>query len=137
MACWLGWDKSFVPGHGPFRADEAYRGTGSSVRFKGFNRLRAEKKIEQVGGVSFRFAQKALEASWDARDLAGQLTAPILMFQAANDGVVLTGGQDDVCQRAKNCRKLALANAQHELHLEVDTIRDSWLQEIRGFFSNP
>jgi len=137
IACWLGWDKSFVPGHGPFHADELYRGTGSAVRYKGFNRLRVEKKDEQVGGVSFRFAQKALEATWDMRDDAEKLVAPILMFQAGNDDVVMTGGQDYVCQRAKNCRKVAFANARHELHLEVDTIRDPWLQEIRQFFNAP
>lgn len=134
IACWLGFDKSFVPGHGPFHYDEPYRGTGSAVRFKAFNQLRWDKKDERIGGVSYRFAQKALEATWDMRDDAEKLTAPILMFQAGNDDVVLTGGQDYVCQRAKQCRKLTFPNARHEIHIEIDAIRDPWLQEIRNFF---
>jgi lysophospholipase len=133
IACWLGFDKSFVPGHGPFRLNEAYRGTGSAVRYRAFNQLRWDHKGERVGGVSFRFAQKALEATWDMRHDADKLVAPILMFQAGNDDVVLTGGQDYVCQRAKQCRKLTFPEARHEIHIESDAIRDAWLDEIRKF----
>jgi lysophospholipase len=137
IACWLGFDRSFAPGHGPFHFDEPYRGTGSAVRYKAFNQLRWDRKDERVGGVSFRFAQKALEATWDMRDDAEKLIAPILMFQAGNDDVVMTGGQDYVCQRAKQCRKLTFPEARHEIHVEVDAIRNPWLQEIRQFFSRP
>jgi lysophospholipase len=137
IACWLGFDKSFVPGHGPLQFDEAYRGTSSAVRYKAFHQLRWDRKEERIGGVSFRFAQKALEATWDMRDDAHKLLAPILMFQAGEDDVVLTGGQDYVCQRAKQCRKLTFPKARHEIHNESDAIREPWLQEIRQFFTHP
>ncbi len=137
IACWLGLDKSFAVGQGPFDLNESYRGTGSAVRFKAFNQLRWDRKDERVGGVSYRFAQKALEATWDMRDDAEKLTTPILMFQAGSDEVVMTGGQDYVCQRAKQCRKLMFPDARHEIHVESDSIRNVWLQEIRQFFTDP
>ncbi|HYX38642.1 MAG TPA: alpha/beta fold hydrolase [Oligoflexus sp.] len=137
IACWLGFDKRFVPGHGPFRYHEEYRGTGSPVRYRAFNKLRAERKDELVGGVSFGFGLRALEATYEMRDHAAKLLVPILMFQAGNDEVVLTGGQDHVCQLAKQCRKLVFPEARHELHIESDGIRDSWLREIRQFISAP
>jgi lysophospholipase len=137
IACWLGFEKSFVPGHGPLQFVEAYRGTSSELRYKAFHQLRWDRQEERVGGVSFRFAQKALEATWKMRDDAHKLMAPMLMFQAGNDDVVLTEGQDYVCQRAKQCRKLTFPEARHEIHIERDRIRNDWLQEIRQFLAHP
>ncbi len=137
LMCWLGYDKTFVFGNGPYQLNESYRGTGSAVRFQAFKELRVQRPEERVGGVSWRFAQKALVATWDMRRDAEKLIMPILMLQSGNDDVVLTGGQDYVCQRAKQCKKISFPEARHELHIETDNIRDVWLSSIRGFLTNP
>lgn len=137
IACWFGFDKTFVPGHGPFNVNDTYRGTGSAVRFKAFNELRAQKTAEIMGGVSYRFTQQALVATWDMRRDAKKLLAPILMFQSGKDDVVLTGGQDYVCQHAKQCQKVVFPDARHEIHIETDAIRDPWLQNLRQFLGTP
>lgn len=137
VACWMGFDKDFVAGHGHYDPQEKYRGTGSDIRFQAFRELRLSKPDELVGGVSYRFAQKAIEATWEMRQDAEKLTMPMLMFQAGNDDVVFAEGQDYVCQRAKQCRKVVVPNALHEIHVETDALRESWLQEIRRFLSEP
>ena len=137
LACWLGMDKNYTLNSGPYQANEAFRGTTSEIRFRLFRQLRIARAAEQVGGASYRFAQKALEATQTMRDQAEKLSTPLLMLQAGSDDVVLTGGQDFVCQHAKNCRKVVIPGALHELHIETDRLRDVWLAEVRGFFTSP
>ncbi len=134
---WLGFDKTFAIGHGHFKIDDSYRGTSSKVRFAAFNQLRASKPEELTGGVSWRFAQQAMRATWEMRKDAEKLLAPMLMMQAMKDDVVLTKGQDYVCQRAKKCQKISFPEARHELHIESDAIRMPWLSAIREFLATP
>jgi len=133
----IGLAKSYVYGQGPFDENETYRGTNSMVRYRAFHALRIARKQERVGGVSYRFVKEAIRATWYMRERAAELREPILLLQAGSDEVVLTGGQDYVCQQAKNCRKVAFPEARHEIHIEKDSIRQTWMSEARAFLAAP
>ena len=54
-------------------------------------------------------------------------------MQAGNDLLVETEGQDYVCNKAPDCRKIGFPKAMHEILNEVDPIRDKADADIASF----
>ncbi len=133
LADLFGKGNTYIPGQGPWDPDEAYRGTTSATRYQFFRQLRIDHPKEIIGGTSMHWYKRGYETIWDTRKRAAELEAPILMFQAGADEIISGPGQDIICQKAKNCRKLRFEKANHDIHLETDVIRDQWLLEVRRF----
>ena len=76
----LGMGEKFVFGHGPYDPNESYRGTHSANRFAAVKTKRDEFKDQWIGGVTFSFVARCLEATWAMRNHSGKLTMPILML---------------------------------------------------------
>jgi len=131
----FGKKKSYVFGGGPWDKNESYRGTASEIRYQAFHKLRVAYSKEVVGSSSFHWVAEAYEATWNMRKVSDSLLQPILMFQAGRDEVVMVKGQDYVCERARQCRKVVLPESQHETHIEADVTRNVWIKEIRDFLS--
>ena len=132
LGCWTGFGEFYLPGHEPYRPDEAYRGTTSQARYSFFNGWRAAHPEEVVGGASFRWGREAVVATQHIQGLAATVTTPLLLLQAEGEQVVENSAQDEFCQRAPQCRKQVIAQALHELHLGADSTRDRWLAAIRA-----
>ncbi|WP_309646479.1 alpha/beta hydrolase [Phenylobacterium sp.] len=65
-------------------------------------------------------------ASRDAHDRAAAARAPILMLNADNDA-------QSLCQRASDCRQIALPGARRAVHLEADRWRAPWRASVIDF----
>ncbi len=133
----LGFGESYVFGHGPYDGKEINIVTSSEIRRSVWLKHKLRHMEEVVSGATFSWLRASLEATWFMKENAHALKLPILMLQAGNDLYVETEGQNIVCQRAPNCRKVVFPEAKHEILNEVDSIRRQAFQEILQFSLAP
>lgn len=133
IAEWLDFGHHYVPSHGPFRPDEPNKVSQSDIR-RGLEIEMKQKNPDlTVGGATYSWVRASLEATWQMKERAGEISTPILMLQAENDQVVLNQGQDIVCAKAQKCTLEIVPKAGHELIQEIDAIRGPVMQMIRDF----
>ncbi len=130
----LGFGGAYVPTHGPYDPNEANYVSSSETRRQLELDLKQRYAQELVAGATVSWARASLEATWAMKQVADQITTPVLMLQAGKDEIVLSEGQDIVCSRAQNCRKEFFAQAKHEILMETDPIRNRALKLIFAFF---
>jgi lysophospholipase len=102
---WSLWEQEIIPGTEPIR----------------------------FGGVTRRWLRESLAAGQRALRRAGQIEAPLLLLQAGQDGIVRLSAQDRFCRRARNCTRLRLPEARHEILIEQDQVRGSAIERIKSF----
>ena len=109
--------------------------TRSEARYSALvQETEAEHPEARMGGVSYRWVQKALEATGKIGKDASQVQIPVLLFQAGQDKIVKPGGQNRFCARILNCRMIQFPDSEHEILMERDEIRSDALREALGFF---
>lgn len=123
-----------APFTGEFSPNEENTVTSSEVRRRLFFAERVAYKDHIVGPPTSGFALEAIKATRDMRSTAEKLKNPIMMFQAGDDSIVKTEGQDFVCSRAALCEKILFEKGKHELLMEKDDIRDEIFERLSKFF---
>lgn len=139
LASWIGMDREFALGHGPYDPNAPFEGndsTHSEVRFRTWPDAVREDPRLAVGGPSFRWVQQGLKATRRVAKLAKRHAAPTLVLQAGLDTVVRPGGQERFCSRAPDCQIERFPEAKHHLLQETDAIRDGVLARILEFFAS-
>lgn len=137
----IGLGASYAPGQGgaydsnaPFEENKL---THSVDRFVMSKRLIKKYPELAIGGPTNQWSKVAIEATWDIKSNASELTTPFLMLQARQDEIVITAGQDEVCSKAQACTKVAFGSTEdpagHELLMEKDSIRNNVLDTIEGY----
>lgn len=134
----LGLGQEYVWGLGPRRSNVWSMGshTHSTIRKK--KRLYQEERFPRhwIGGPTMKWLKASLDATSSMKKLAPQMATQSLLFQAGRDQVVLSAGQDIVCQRAPACEKIVFPNAYHEIYMEADDIRERALALTHAFFQD-
>ncbi|MFW7380753.1 MAG: alpha/beta fold hydrolase [Oligoflexus sp.] len=133
FAEWIGFGDAYVYTHGPYDPNEENHVTSSVARYQRQIRWRVANPQKNLGGATIAWARASLEATWEMRSHAEQMTTPILLLQAGKDIVVKVDGQDYVCSQAADCQKVYFADAKHEILQESDSIRDRALEAILEF----
>ena len=87
----------------------------------------------RMGGRSLGWFAAFFDASEAAARDAGKVTIPTLMLDAGRDKMVTATPQTRVCDAMPACRETRYPNAGHDLHLESDAIRQSWLTTVIDF----
>lgn len=134
----LGMGNAYVPGgakydpFGPFEENEL---THSQIRFSIRRELISRHPQIALRGPTNRWLRESLKAARQARDTAVKIEVPVLLLQAEMDTAVRPKGQDEFCRRTKDCTKVALAGARHEILLERDDVRDKALAYILDFLN--
>lgn len=137
---WLGKTACYAPGQKDYQAlpfaDNVL--THSETRYQLLVDLYEQEPELQLGGVSLRWLQEALQAGDLAIAKAGQIATPLLVLQADKDVVVDNKAQQDFCARLAHCQggsPTVIKNAAHELFLEQDPQRNRALTTILDFFA--
>lgn len=127
----------YAPGQGPFDPTtwtlEECGVTSSYIRWKLERDWLVDNEKKILGGATNKWIKEALEGTLEARGRAWEIKTPVLMLQASEDHHVKLGGQDKVCSRAKNCEKVVVEGALHELPIEADFFRDQAMTAIESF----
>lgn len=127
----------YVLGHGPFDGKYHLEESGTSNKYRYENHLEELKENEKLqrSGGSFKWLLESLKATDKIlkNKNVEKIDIPILLFQAGRDTFVRAGGQNEFCERVKNCRKIRFGNAKHEIFLENDEILIEYLKKIKEF----
>lgn len=86
------------------------------------------------GGATYNWVKVCLEAGWLALQQADTIDTPLLVFQAEEDSIVRLEGEEELCDKARDCKEIYFHGSRHEILMETDAIRDIALDYIRTFF---
>jgi lysophospholipase len=91
-----------------------------------------------INGPSNQWVDQVLQTMLIVKSMPFlKINIPIVMFQAGRDSLVLPEYQENYCRRDANCHLVPIADAQHEILLERDGIRnDIALPNIYKLFNS-
>jgi lysophospholipase len=91
-----------------------------------------------LGGVTFAWltATFASIAHIQRPGFLEGVQTPVLMVAAEADRVVSVAAQKSACRRLPNCRLLIIADARHEILMEIDAIRSRFWEAFDAFIAN-
>jgi lysophospholipase len=133
---WIGQGESYAPGKGPRDPSRPFADNGvtqSYARWAASEGILAQEPGLGLGGVTNRWLKESLEATQYIDRRADDIPMPTLLLQAAKDGIVLPGRQDDFCARSPSCTKVVMQDGMHEMLMERDDVRSATLDAITSF----
>jgi lysophospholipase len=135
----VGKARDWAKGQGPYSPAETFAGntlTTSELRWNTRHQVLIDYPVVQLGGPSNRWVQQALDFASDLRKNASLFQPPAIVFQAANDQVVIAGDETSFCSSAPHCQLAnSYPNGKHELIREQDYIRSDLYERALKFFS--
>lgn len=134
----LGWGQSYAFGQkAPRQQLFAKAATQSWPRWNHYISFvsRPEEAPRATGGATFHWLREALRttATFEDAELVKKIKAPILIFQATDDGYVDNEAQVRFCSLAPRCTLQAVPLSKHEIYREKDTVRAPYLEKILAF----
>lgn len=115
----------------PFEKNDV---TGSAERFWMANTIFKLYPESIIGGPSSGWVERSLTASSRIAERMSEVTSPLSIFQAGRDQIVKLPKQSRGCEMAKACILVRYPNAQHEILMEKDSIRDDAFTQIESHF---
>lgn len=86
-----------------------------------------------VGATTFRWVRESLTFTKNLREKA-EIQIPSRLFTAPNDKITVPFGAVLICGRSPQCIAHQVLDAEHEILMEKDFIRNPVIEEIRIFF---
>lgn len=117
--------------------------THSKPRYQYF-RATYEKTPElKLGGITYNWLAQSIQALDKAEDELDKVKTPLLVIQAGGDRVIDNAGQDLFCEKlqahGQPCvggKPIVVADAEHELLIEKDELRNQVMAQIIDFYQN-
>jgi lysophospholipase len=93
----------------------------------------------RLGSPTFGWTHNALLGTQELRGDAGLVRKPVLLFSSLGDRLVDPAGHREVCDRINEangplCERVEIADAEHELFIERDEIRNAIFDRMLAFF---
>ena len=87
----------------------------------------------RLGRATYRWVAQSIQATQALRLQPERIKPPVMLFQAANDAIVVPAAQTVFCAAAPNCELVPIANARHELFYADDSVRTNLLAQMFAF----
>jgi len=113
---------------------ETNKVTGSRARWWMNNFICKTYPQTIIGGPSSGWVNESLHETKKIRSKASNIKAKTLILQAGLDQFVVNEAEDEACSQMAKCHLISFPDAQHEILMEQDSIRDSAFQQIESFF---
>lgn len=127
----------YVLGHGPYDGTYDFEGanTTSEARYARAWETRENNPVLQMGGGSYKWLSESYHATQMATSYgqASKVKIPVILFQAGQDSLVGSDGQNKFVKYAKNCKMVRYENAKHEIYAETDEILQDYLGKVFKF----
>ena len=119
----------------PFDGNEL---TSSSARYRYFRQVYEQEPKLQLGGITFAWIVRAVEALELAFNELDKVNVPVLVLQAGQEMIIDNRAQNMFCQELTRITgtlhaPLVFSKGKHELFIESDDIRKQVLAEIFQF----
>ena len=90
----------------------------------------------KIGGPSSRWLAQSCEYSKKSVKEAHKIKIPFLLFSAQSDDIVSEKAQEKFCDNASEfCKAFSIEDAEHEIFIERDEIRNKVLTKTLNFFN--
>ena len=141
----LGQGMQYAPGQDDLNPNQSRNEgivTHSDARWNSSQQNKVDFPELRLGGASFGFVWQSILATRLIQNEASSIRIPVLMLKAEpkNELVVESEGQDRFfsrlpkgCRISKQCRKVVVSGAWHEILMEKDSMRDLAFKEIFDF----
>lgn len=133
----MGKGKDYIPGGGPSRTEEHFEDnkvTSSLSRFEMARELERENKSLIMGASTNQWVLEGIKLGRKTFRSKKKLGAtPVLLFQAGIEHFSRYKRQDKLCEKLKNCSRILVKNAKHEILMERDSIREPVMKKILSF----
>ena len=117
--------------------------THSKARYQYFRDTYEKNPQLKLGGITFNWLVQSIQALEVAQDELNKVKTPILVVQAGGDRVIDNSGQDLFCEKLQQhgqpCfsgKPIVVADAEHELFIEQDKMRNQLMTQIIEFYQN-
>ena len=117
--------------------------THSQARYKYFRDTYEKTPELKLGGITYNWLSQSIQALDAAQEDLSKVKTPLLVVQAGGDKVIDNAGQDLFCQKLQEyghpCfsgKPLVIADAEHELFIEKDEMRNQLMTKIIEFYQN-
>lgn len=131
----IGKGEEYAPGKTPYRPeDDLFKSnevTHSEPRFDMNKSFFKRYPDLALGGASARWVSQSLKATKNIHKLGPKVSAPIVIFQAGDDRVVINSRQSQFCALAPRCNLVHFPEAFHEVLMESDSIREKAINRLR------
>ncbi|MEM9102913.1 MAG: alpha/beta fold hydrolase [Pseudomonadota bacterium] len=87
-----------------------------------------------TSGATNGWVNQWLDGTFKLRHYAYKIKTPLVIAQAGIDSLVKPGGQNYVCEQARDCKVIEFPEARHEIYREKDSIRAPYIQKMFQFF---
>jgi lysophospholipase len=114
---------------------EKQRATRDRARWKRMQALLRAQPFLRTFGPTFGWLRAAFRSmhNMNSRDFPEEIVTPVLIVAAGSDRIVLTPPQADYAKRLKNGRYAEIADSEHEILMERDSIRAQFWRAFDGF----
>jgi lysophospholipase len=131
-ACLLGFGDAFVPGgSGKAWESETFennRLTSDPVRYQRFHDVLNRAPELALGSPTIGWIAAAMKSMAEIDNLAftNGIKVPVLIVASGNDSIVSLAATEIFTSRLKNCARIVVAGAKHEVLQERDELRDQF-----------
>lgn len=130
----LGKSENFAPTQKPYDPNEKFpdqRSTHSWLRFRLEQELWKIYPHLPLDGTTVGWVKTSLDWSLKMRRQKNVFQVPTLLFQATEDSLVKSRGQDVICAASPGfCEKLVIQGSYHEILVEDDRVRDQFMNHL-------
>lgn len=134
----LGRGKKRLFTQGTFNPDMPFKRScsDSEARYSYYQNKRRQNPCYQTSAASYAWGSSAIRAGYRAvsRKNASQVTIPVLLCQAGNDGQVRAFAQRKFIKRVRNGELCVYPASKHELYRAENTVLKPYMEKIMGFF---
>lgn len=134
----LGMTNAYVWGQGDYQAQPFAKNplTNCPIRYRVFREMMAKHSQNQLGGISFTWLLRAIDAMRTLRSAAPDMLLPVLVFQAQQEQIVDNVKMTQFVEKLPNCTFIKVDNAKHELLFEKDAVRAKVLTKMLAFIES-
>ncbi len=141
LACSLGYGEEYAPGETDYnfsKKKDIY--TSSEPRWSMMTSFVKSEPKAILGGISWRWLEESLRITPQLLAQADRVSKTrLLLLQAGSDQIIVNSAHDEFLKRLSPrvlASKITLPQAQHELLMEQDDIRERVLNEIDNWFDS-
>ena len=130
------WKDQYVPGQHGFDRVYAFDTSSclSEARYAYVFRQRLETPEYSSYGATYAWTRASIAATKRLLKEAGNVTIPVLLFQAGRDSMVRPGGQEAFAASTPHTRLVRFPDSKHEIFNATDEMRRDYYQEIFDIF---
>lgn len=135
----IGLGGKYVPGREPYKTAIIEKsGTSSVNRFSYSRDVAIDNEVVRRGGPSLTWLNNSIDI-WKYitnKKNASKVEIPVILFQADNDDLVKSKGQNKFSKHAKDCQLIRVENSKHELYKEQDHIAKDMIETCIDFYNS-